>query len=416
MPLSVPKYNSAEVKAWLEKDTRSTLAPMQTQAQKRRDETNNALQSLQDASKMLLDNSQKEIEKRNMKIYNRARALNKLAHLFMERLKKLTPPDQVSYDSLNIYASETQKTLTVLDIDIRNWFPRISPFFIMDRRKFLQVYEKTKLTYESLNDFMTKEYVKTKTLEKTFTLIDELQTLEKQLSEVEAAKETLKNERLQIEQEIAELEQQTANLKSKTSLEQLSRAEAEADALNNELKQALRHLQKPFIKMQALQTSGGGAGITPDELKKVEQYLENPFEALLTEQTNCQTVKDILQKLTRLMSEDKLHLKDEKARKAEATIEEIFKTNSLDVFQTRCVEVNARKKQLEASPEIEEAKRGLLAYQQQMEKLKTRHSNLEADERVKENQRGEVLERIRTHRKNIEANVQSFLGKQIQVQ
>jgi hypothetical protein len=412
----MPKYNSSEVKAWLEKDTRSTLAPMQQQAQRRRDETNNAIQSLQDASKMLLDNSQKEIEKRNMKIYNRARALNKLAHLFMERLKKLAPPEQVSYDSLNIYASETQKTLTVLDIDIRNWFPRISPFFIMDRRKFLQVYEKAKLTYESLNDFMTKEYVKTKTLEKTFTLIDELQTLEKQLSEVEAAKEILKNERLQIEQEMAALEQQTSTLKSKTSLEQLSRAEAEAEALNNELKQALRHLQKPFIKMQALQTSGGGAGITPDELKKVEQYLDNPFEALLTEQTNCQTVKDILQKLGRLMSEDKLHLKDEKARKAEATIEEIFKTNSLDVFQTRCVEVNARKKQLEASPEIEEAKRGLLAYQLQMEKLKTRHSNLEADERVKENQRGEVLERIRTHRKNIEANVQSFLGKQIQVQ
>jgi len=411
----VPKYNSTEMKVWLEKDTRSTLAPMQQQAQRRRDEINNTIQSLIEASKMLLDNSQKEIEKRNMKIYNRARALNKLAHLFTERLKKLTPPEQVSYDTLQTYTSETQKTLSVLDIDIRNWFPRISPFFIMDRRKFLQVYEKTKLTYDALNDFMTKEYVKTKTLEKTFTVIEELQTLEKQLSEVETAKENLKNERLQLGQEMAALEQQTVTLKNKASLDQLTRTEAEAEALNNELKQALRHLQKPFIKMQALQTSGGGAGITPDELKKLEQYLDNPFEALLTEQADCQTVKDILQKLTRLMSEDKLHLKDEKARKAEATIEEIFKTNNLSTFQARCTEANTRKKLLEASPEMAEAKRGLAAYQQQMEKLKTRHSNLEADERVKENQRGEVLERIRTHRKTIETNVQSFLGKQIQV-
>jgi hypothetical protein len=49
---------------------------------------NAAIQSVGDVSKMLLDNSTREIEKRNMKVYNRARALNKLAHLFLDRLKK----------------------------------------------------------------------------------------------------------------------------------------------------------------------------------------------------------------------------------------------------------------------------------------------------------------------------------------
>ncbi len=414
--MSVAKYSSTEVKAWLEKDTHSTLAPMQIQAQKHRNEMNNALQSLLEVSKMLLDNSQKEIEKRNMKIYNRARALNKLAHLFIERIKKLVPPEQVTYDSLNIYASETQKALTVIEIDIRNWFPRISPFFIMDRRKFLAVYEKTKLNSQFLSDFMTKEYVKTKTLEKTFIVLSELRTLEKQLAEGEAAKEGLKNERFQIEQEIAALEQQTASLRGKATLEQLSQVEAEAETLSNELKQSLRHLQKPFIKMQALATSGGGAGVTSDELKKIGQYLENPFEAILTEEASCQTLKEILQKLTRLLNEDKLKLKDEKARKAEQSIEEILIKDSLKSFQTKCIDVAARKKQLLASPEMEEAKNAIAILQQQIEKLKTRQANLQADERVKENQLGEVQERIHTHRKTIEANVQSFLGKQIQIQ
>ena len=74
-----------------------------------------------------------------MKVYNRARALNKLATIFMERIKKLKVPDQISFDSLSLFANETQKTIAVIEIDVRNWFPRISPFFIMDRRKFLTV-------------------------------------------------------------------------------------------------------------------------------------------------------------------------------------------------------------------------------------------------------------------------------------
>ena len=345
---------------------------MQTQAQRHRDDMQAALQNLTEASKMLLDNSQKEIEKRNMKVYNRARALNKLAHLFIERIKKLNVPEHISYDSLHIFAQETQKALSVTEIDIRNWFPRISPFFIMDRRKFLTVYERTKMTSNALNDFVSKEYVKTKVLEKTFILIIELQTLEKQLSDVEAQKENLKNERLQIEKEMATLEQQNAGLKGRATLEQLSHLEAEAEALNNELKHALRHLQKPFIKMQALATSGGGAGLTPDELKKLGQYMENPFEAMLTEETDSQMLKEILQKLGRLMNEDKLKLKQDKARKAEQALADILNRDSLANFHSKCAEADTLKKQLLASQEMEEAKQSLALFQQQMEKLQSR--------------------------------------------
>ena len=413
--MSEVQLSTGEVKTWLEKQTGSTLTPVQIQAQKQRDEMQKALLSLTDASKMLLDNSAKEIEKRNMKVYNRARALNKLAHLFIERIRKLNVPDKVSYDSLNIFAQEIQKALAVTEVDIRNWFPRISPFFIIDRRKFLALYEKTKLAFNALNEFLTKEYVKTKTLEKTFHLTEELQGLEKQLVEVEQQKANLRNDVLRIDQEITVQEQQTAGQKGKVMLEQLRQVETEAEALNNELKHALRHLQKPFIKMQALAMSGGGAYLTPDELKKVGEYLENPFEATLTEETGCQLLKEILQKLSRLMREDKLKLKDDKARKAEQAVEEILKRDSLASIQGRCVEVSARKKQLTDSPEMEEAKRSLSLFQQQIEQLKVRKANLEVDERIKGNARDDLLEKIRNHKKAIEANILSFLGKQVQI-
>jgi len=413
--LSENKFSSTEIRTWLEKETGSILAPVQTQAQKHRDEMRTALQNLSEASKMLLDNSTKEIEKRNMKVYNRARALNKLAHIFIERIRKLSVPEQVSYDSLSSFAQETQKTITVVEIDIRNWFPRISPFFIMDRRKFQEKYERTKLAFNALSDFLTKDYVKTKILEKTFQLITELQTLEKQFSDVAAQKQALTNERLQAEQELAELEQQTASVKGNAALEQLTQAEAEAEALNNELKFTLRHLQKPFIKMQALAMSGGGAGLTPDELQKLGQYMENPFEAIRTEPSDCQTLKEILQKLTRLMSDDKLKLKPDKARKAEQAIDEVLKRDLLANIHEKCVEIAARKQQLLASAEMEEAKRALTSLQQQSEKLKSRHANLGADAAVKENVRAELLEKIRSHRRAIEANILSFVGKQVQI-
>ena len=53
--------------------------------------------------------------------------------------------------------------------------------------------------------------------------------------------------------------------------------------------------------------SGGGGGITPDELAKINQYLEKPLEALVTEQPGYPMLKEILQKLEKLLTEDKLN-------------------------------------------------------------------------------------------------------------
>ena len=413
--MSELKFSSNEIKSWLENETSSILTPVHAQAQRLRDEMRMALQNLTDVSKMLLDNSAKEIEKRNMRIYNRARALNKLARLFLDRLKKLNAPDPVSYGSLNKFAQETQKVFLVTEIDIKNWFPRISPFFIMDRRKFLTIYEKAKLTLAALNDFLTKEYVKTKTLEETFQLITELHTLEKQLSEVGVQREDMRNERLPIEKEIAELEQKTAELKSKGPIDQLHLVEAEAEALNNELKHELRHLQKPFIKMQALALQGGGAGLTPDELNKLSQYLEKPFEALATEEAGYPLLKQILQKLTRLMAEDKLKLKADKARKAEQSLGEILKRDVLAGIYTRCIDVAARERQLLTSTKLDEVKRSLSLLQEQIGQLKARKLSVEAHEAVKEHEHNAIMDRIRNHKNAIEKNVHSSLGKKVQI-
>jgi hypothetical protein len=413
--LSEIKFSSNEIKGWLENETSSILTPVHAQAQKLRDEMRMALENVTDISRMLLDNSAKEIERRNMRVYNRARALNKLARLFLDRLKKVNVPDQVSYDNLSKFAQETQKVFIVIDIDIKKWFPRISPFFIMDRRKFLTIHERAKITLASLNDFLSKEYVKTKTLEETFQLINELHALEKQLLEVEAQKTDMKNERLPLEKEIAELEQKTAELKGGGPIDQLFLVEVEAETLNIELKHALRHLQKPFRKMRALALQGGGAGLTPDELNKLGQYLEKPFKALAAEEAGYPLLKQILQKSARLMDDGRLKLKADKARKAEQTLNEILKRDSLAKIHTRCVNVATRERQLLNSAKLDEIRRSLSLFQEQIEQLKARKTSVEAHEAVKEHAYNEILDKIRNNKNAIEKNVYSSLGKKVQI-
>ncbi len=407
--------SSEEIKRWLENQTSSTLTPVHAQAKKLRDEMNSSIQAVAEVSKQLFDTSSKEIEKRNMKVYNRARALNKLARLFLDRLKKLNPPEQVSYESMSRYVQETQKVLLVTDIDIKNWFPRISPFFIMDRRKFLAVYERAKQSYNTLNDYLTKEYVKTKTLEEALQQINELKNVEKQLVILGEEKETIKNERKPIEQDIAALEEKINELKCKGPIDKLNMVSCEIESLSSELKHELRHLQKPFIKMQALAIGGGGGGITPDELNKINQYLEKPFDAFVSEKLGYPQLKEILQKLEEMIAEDKLKLKPEKARKATDSVAEILHKDSLGKLQLRCIEMATNKEQLLASAKMDEINQNLAQFQEQVDQLKARKTSVETHEAVKENAYKESEDKISSLKRTIEKNVYSSIDKKIQI-
>jgi len=408
--------SSDEVKPWLEDKTNSILTPVHAQAKKLRDDMNLAIQSVDDVSQMLLDNSAREIERRNMKVYNRARALNKLSHLFVDRLKKLPAPEEITYDNLNRYAQEIQKIFIVTDIDIKNWFPRISPFFIMDRRRFLQVYEKAKQVHQVLNDFVAKEYVKTKTLEEAFNLLNELQNVQKQQGTIGEEKDQIKNERMPVEKEIADLEQKVAELKTKGPIDTLNTVNVEISNVTNDLRNTLRHLQKPFIKMQALATSGGGGGVTPDDLNRINLYLDNPFNALLTEQNGYPELKEVLEKLQRLLTADKLKLKADKARKAEQAIGDIVKNNSLAQLQAKCAELAKSRDQLQASPTMDETKRSLSACQQQLDQLKARKTSIETHEAVKENAYHEALDKISNLKRTIEKDIFSSIEIKVQIQ
>ncbi len=409
------QFASNEIRDWLEKETVEILSPVQEEASQLCGEMDAAIQNLVDASRVLLDNSNKDIERENKKVYKRAKALNKLSHLFLERLRKLKIPSKVTYESLSVFVQETQKAFLTIEIDIKNWFPKISPFFILDRRRFLSVYEKSKASLKTLKDFLTDTYIKTKTLEDTFQLISDLQSLEKKLLEVEAQIAKIENERSFIQAEVDKLRQRTSELRSKGTFDQLRTLGAEAEMLNRKLGHDLRHLRKAFLKMKALAFRGGGVGLTQTEIKKIGQYMEKPFEALTTEEPGIPVFKLILEELGDLMDKRKLKLKSDKARKAKQAIANILNQDSLAGLKKKSDEVAKQKKQLTTSKEIWETRSSLNLLQERTTKLRARQANLEADKKEKEDKYNKLLSEIQDDKKEIESNTLDFLGQKVKI-
>jgi hypothetical protein len=410
------KISSANIKSWLESETGSIFIPVHSKAQKLLDDMRKSLENLTDVSKMLLENSGKEIEKRNMKTYRRARALNKLARLFLDRIRQIKVPDQVSYDNLQTFSQEIQKAFSVIEIDVRKWFPRVSPFFILDRRKFAMLFEKAKESLKELNNFVTKEYVKTKTLEETFQLTDKLKTLEDQLTNLKNEKAKAEGEKALVEKKIAETEQKMADLKKKGAMSQLTQINMETKKLSVEVKRNLRHLRKPFIKFQSLTLREGGSGLTPEEFNKLNQYAENPFEAFAREEAGHPLLRQILQKLDRSMSEGKLKLKSDRTRKAEQAIENILNQNSLENLHQKCVEAATLKRKISASAELAETKSAMSEHQEILEKLERKKNGIESEENITERAYDETLEKIKNHKNQIEKNIFSFLSRKVQIE
>ena len=404
-------FSSGEVKDWLERETSSIFVPVHEKAQKLLNVMKKTLEKITDICGMLLENSRKEIEKRNMKTYRRARALNKLARLFLERIEQIEVPDKVSYDNFKDFVQETRKALIVTEVDIRNWFPRISPFFIMDRRKFQGVFEKAKESLKELQNFLTKEYVKTKTLEETFQLIDNLLTLEEQLTDLKTQKRKTETETVSIEGEIAETQQKITGLKNRDSLTQLSQIGVEIEKLSVEVKHSLRHLRKPFIKFQSQVFRKGG--LTPEELAKLNHYIESPLEAFATEEAGYPMLKQILKKLSGSMSGGKLRLKHDRKRKAEQAISRVLNKNSLDALHQKCRDTMVQKKQLSTSAETAKIKRNILKLQEELKKQERKKKRVESEENAIERNMKDTLKRMHDQKKGIEDNVFDFMNRKI---
>jgi hypothetical protein len=167
--------------------------------------------------------------------------------------------------------------------------------------------------------------------------------------------------------------------------------------------------------MQAMATSGGGGGITPDELRMIGLYLDNPFEALAVEENGYPTLKQILEKLSVMLKEDKLKLKSDKSRKAEQSVHEILEKNLLTGVQEKSKMLSTQKTQLLTSAHMDEIKRNISAFEGQADQLKARKTSVEAHEAVKTHELQDLQNEVGNRKRAIERNIAAALNKKVQI-
>lgn len=409
------KLSSNQIKDWLKNETDHYLSPLQEEAQKNLEKIQQIKQSIIETSKIILDSSQKEIDKRNMRVLNRARALNKLAHLFLDRVNKIKLPEKVSYSTLSQITKETNKILLVNEVDIKNWFPRISPFFIRDRRKFITVNERAKESLTEVNDFVKNEYVKTKTVQETFQLTSDLILLEKKLEEIEIERKEIEKNQLLISKKLSDLRNQVDSMQEKTTLNQLSQVDTEIVKLSSEAHFAFRRLKKPFKKMNALTLRDNSVGLTSQEMAFLEDYIENPFTAITKEKPNYPVLKRILKILNVLLETGKLKLKSDKKRKAQDTIKKIHK-NSLTKLQEQSIENLTKKQNLLSSTILAEITKKKTVLQEQNRKIKARKARIDAHALVKEKKYNQIKYQIDKNKRLIEKNILDSIEKTVKIE
>jgi hypothetical protein len=136
---------------------------------------------------------------------------------------------------------------------------------------------------------------------------------------------------------------------------------------------------------------------------------------LVSEQAGYPMLKEVLEKLEVMLREDKLKLKPDKARKAEQLVNEILRQDSLAKLQVRCLEMATNRDQILASSKMDEIKRDLAVYQDQVDKLKARKTSVETHETVKSNAYNEAVDKISNLKRTIERNVNNSINIKIQL-
>ena len=163
-----------DIREWLEQETIPIVEPLKAEGKRLLDEVKAKLDDVVETSDKLLDDAEKEIAKGSRKKYRRSKIMYKLARNISEMIDEITIPDEISRESLHTLCEEMEKTLAKVGRERWKWFPVISPYFIIDRRRFDVALKRAMDLLQELRSFSSDKYAKAKTVENAFSIIDKL--------------------------------------------------------------------------------------------------------------------------------------------------------------------------------------------------------------------------------------------------
>jgi len=404
----------SNLKEWIQKETAQTIEPLKSKGESLLKEIRERLDEAIKASEKLTEKSEKEIQRGSPKTYRRAKLANKFARNLAETMKRVVVPDQLSYANLQTLYINLEKMQATVDQERRMWYHFISPYFILDRRWLDAHLKRTADVLSELRNFLTQKYAKAKTSDDALAEVDKLL---QSLTEAEESETRIKQVELRegfLENKLAENQQKTTLIQGKAELAELVKTNEKAEELRESVKLNLRHLQKPFFKLQSLARSAE-VTLPLDEAKKLSDYLNDPFEALATEEEGHPMLKRILRRVDDAIDQGKLKLKSSRLRKAQEQINNILNGNVLFPLQQSCVEAHALKKELLTSETVASSQNELAQLQNEKTELQRRAELATSRKAALINERERLRERVEQQKRELEKMVFQLTNKTVQI-
>ena len=402
-----------DTREWLEQETISIVEPLKAEGRRLLDDVKAKLDDVLETSDKLLDAAERKIAKGSRKTYRRAKVMHKLARNISEMIDEVTIPDEISQENLHTLCEELGKTLAKVGRERWKWFPVISPYFIMDRRRFDVALKRAMDSLEEIRSFSSDRYTKAKAVEDAFSTIDKLHESLSELDEVERHKKTELRKGV-LGKKIEENRQKITAIQGQSEIVELAQINEKVEELKKKVKHSLRYLQKPFLKFQSLVLSSSYS-LFLDETKKLNEYLSNPFEAFATEEEGYPMLKRILQKMDDAMAQGKLKLKKSRLRKAKDQADDILHKNALLSLHQSCKEALSKKQQLSTSGIITKSRNELAQLQKNLRDLQKRKELLDSRGTALEKKIKENFEKIEEQKRELEKIILELTNNKVQV-
>jgi len=409
--LEIPLEN---LKEWLEQETSTIIEPLKVEGTDRLNNIRNKLDNLQETCEKLFDNSENEMMKSNPKTYRRAREAYRLTRNILDTIDKTTIPDEASQQSLQTLCEDFKKMLSAVGRKRAKRYRRISPYFIMDRRRLDIALRKTSESVEELRSFLSNEYATVKTVEDAFSSINKLLQSIDQLSTVEEDRKKIGLKREVLEKKIMESKQEIALIEEKDEAGELDQINQKIKELEDKVKHNLRHLQKPFLKFQTLARSPNYS-LPLDETEKLNEYLSKPFVAFVTEDEGYPVLKRILQKMEDVIAKGKMKLKTSRLRKAQKQMNSILRNDVLISLHRSCKEAFSQRQQLLTSEAVVTLQNRLAHFQNILRKMQKQMELMDSRNSILNSEHKKMVEKIKNQKRELENIILELTDKTVRV-
>jgi len=401
-----------EFKSWLEGETSNILQPFNEQAKKLVDKIKERLNNAREACEKLAEEGTRELERGKAK--RKAKVTEKLSRYFQKQINKIDFPDKMSFAELDRVHKDLEKMFSSIARERNAWFPRISPLFIITRKRVDFAFTRLAGSMSELGNFLSTEYSKVETIEKLFLNTNEMMRLLDELSKYEGSKATIEEKIQILQQKMEESEKSIVSIRNSAELGDLAEMNKRIQQLRKQVKYDLRRLQKPFVKFANL-TRDPGYTLSAEEVEKLSQYLREPFIAFASEKPGYSTLKSILAKIERAMDGGKLKLKSSRLRKCREEIKAILNKNKLDNLHQNCTHAFSLNQELTSSKEIQNAQRKAKQLQGRLEELRRRKDAAEARLDTLEKGHKQLLKKVNEQKKLLEKLVYDILEKHVNI-